>query len=58
MYVCTINPLTAKCNILYNYAKIKTEVLIEYDSSLLGELYSKFSSIIGSNINISRPNVN
>ena len=31
---------------IYNYAKIKTEVFLEYDSSLLGELYGKFSSIL------------
>ena len=31
---------------IYNYAKIKTEVFFEYDSSLLGELYGKFSSIL------------
>ena len=38
-----INPLTAKCIYI---CKIKNEIFIEYDSSLLAELYDKFSSIL------------
>ena len=37
------NPLTAKCIYI---CKIKNEIFIEYDSSLLAELYDKFSSIL------------
>ena len=36
------NPLTAKC--IYIYAKIKIEISIEYDSSLLGEILKHFGA--------------
>ena len=44
IHTCMVfNPLTAKCIYI---CKIKNEIFIEYDSSLLAELYDKFSSIL------------
>ena len=43
-----VQEATPTLSLLSIYAKIKTEV---YESSFLGELYGKFSSILGSDIN-------